>query len=178
MRRFIIPVIIGSMLISVAACNKTESTEGTTAAAVQSEASQQIPNPWSDYADLKEANAAAGTAFVLPDEYKTTSTVYRAMSGDMLEIRTKAGEYDVCFRTRNGNSNEDISGDVNSYSKNAELKCMDIFVRTKSNAESEVVIAYWNDGNADYSISFSSPVPFDFAQEVFTSIIEANTYAY
>lgn len=180
MRKFVITVIIGSMLFVAASCSKTEATDGSEAAAgtVQSETSQRIANPWTEYTDLKEANAAAGTSFVLPDEYRSSSTAYRAIRGDILEIDTVADTLNVCFRVKAGNKLEDISGDVNTYSQLIESRCMGIACYFRSDSTDEAVVAYWNDGNASYSIVFGSAVSISDAQEVMSSLIEANTMAY
>ena len=180
MRKIILLILLVTMVLAFAACNKSNETAAGSgsAASVVSETSMEIPNPWTENKDLKEANANAGTSFALPDEYKTAGTAYRSLKDDILEINTSADNMAVTFRSAKGAKVNDISGDYNTYSNVREMKDHGIPVTIKSNSEGTVSIAIWNDGNANFSVSFANEVPETDAVEVVSSLIEANTMAY
>jgi len=178
MKKIITTMLTMSMLIAFASCSKNDAGKSAESSAVQSQSEVGMANPWTDNKDLKEANANAGTKFVLPDEYKSERTVYRSMAGKMIEIRTYADDAEVMFRSKNGAKAEDISGDYNNYSKVRQIRNNDITVDLKSNTDGKVSLASWNDGNANYCINFASEIAEADAIEVISSIIEANTNAY
>lgn len=66
---------------------------------------QQIPNPWTDYASLDEAEAAAGFDLAIPDAVDGCSEKqFRAMDADgdkMIEVIYASGEDEIA-RIRQG----------------------------------------------------------------------------
>ncbi len=183
MRKIITPVLITALMFLFAACGKTEGTQTSgaadnTAAATQGEATAEIPNPWTENKDLKEANEKTGMNYVLPDEYKSDKTVYRSSDQGIVEIKTTAADISVTFRARKGDSIEDISGIYDANAKKHDIKNHDITVTIQEGADGSVKLAMWNDGNANFSVVFDNEVPESDAVEIISSIIEANTLAY
>lgn len=183
MKKIITPVIITALMFSFAACGKTEGTQTSgasdnTSVATQGEATAEIPNPWTDNKDLREANEKAGMNYVLPDEYKSDKTVYRSSDQGVVEVRTTAANTSATFRARKGSSIEDISGVYDANAKKHDIKNHDINVTIQEGADGSVKLAMWNDGNANFSVVFDKEVPEADAVEVISSIIEANTLAY
>ena len=148
----------------------------TTAAETTEESEMNIPNPWKNLADLDAANACAGTGFIIPAEYSSNVTAYRAMEGEMLEIIMDIDGREVRVRTKNGPF-EDISGDNNPYTNVYVIRSADLEVTCKSNNDTEIALAIWGDDTASYSVSFEN-FENGAAQEIISSIIISNSIMY
>ena len=151
-------------------------TENEAEETTAEETEMNIPNPWKDLADLDQANACAGTDFIIPAEYSRNVTNYRALENEMLEIIFDFDGREVRVRTKIG-SFEDISGDNNPYTNVYEIKSNDVMVTCKSNSDTEVALAIWGDDTASYSVSFENFETGE-AQEMISSIIISNSIMY
>lgn len=106
MRKMMIMILVYLMM---AGCSeKTVTAETTTAT---SEPVLQIGNPWLDYASLKEAEAASGLDFPMPETIADSylAEVFRVMNGELLEVRYRDGEFPVTVRMQAGEG-QDLSG--------------------------------------------------------------------
>ena len=118
-RNIVIAVLAGSML-ALAACGGINSAKAgePEAAAVQS--TVEMPNPWSETADLDEAEKATGVDFdppvdnSLPEGYEFVTYRY---TDKLLETVYKKGEDEIVIRISTQLSGIELNGDYNNYSK-------------------------------------------------------------
>ena len=75
-----------------------------------------IGNPWSDWASMEEAEAAAGFSFDLPEVIagSYTAASFRTLNNELIEIIYRDLDYEICVRKQKGEG-QDISGDYNQY---------------------------------------------------------------
>lgn len=75
-----------------------------------------IGNPWSDWASMEEAEAAAGFSFDLPEVIagSYTASSFRTLNNELIEIIYRDSDYEICVRKQKGEG-QDISGDYNQY---------------------------------------------------------------
>lgn len=126
-----------AMMSGLAACGKNEAADaGQNEAkneAAQNDVSQNeagtvmmIPNPFLDHENLVEAEESAGFGInistLVPD---ATKTVYRSVSGQMIEIIYYKGE-DEILRVRKAAGSDPIDGDYNVYEKEVDVAFTDI----------------------------------------------------
>lgn len=85
-------------------------------AAEETAQTAQIGNPWKEWSTLKEAENAVAFSFGLPEVIAQRYTVseVRTMLDELLEVRYRDGEYEVCVRKQKGEG-QDLSGDYNQY---------------------------------------------------------------
>ena len=87
-------------------------------AAEQEQISQNVAigNPWSDWASMEEAEAAAGFSFDLPEVIagSYTASSFRTLNNELIEIIYRDSDYEICVRKQKGEG-QDISGDYNQY---------------------------------------------------------------
>lgn len=132
-RNIVIAVLAGSML-ALAACGSVNSagTASTEAAAVES--TVEIPNPWSETADLDEAEKATGVDFdppvenSLPEGYEFVTYRY---TDKLLETVYKKGEDEIVIRISTQLSGIELNGDYNNYSKEWEENFKGLTVKCK-----------------------------------------------
>lgn len=98
MKKYLALVLSACMLLAFAACaRQPQPAIGTD--------TQQIPNPWTDYASLDEAEAAAGFDLAIPDAVDGCSEKqFRALDADgdkMIEVIYASGEDEIA-RIRQG----------------------------------------------------------------------------
>ncbi len=189
MRKMIIPVITLTVALIASGCASgdkanesaissedqktvTEQTEEETG-----EGTMNLPNPWSEYVSLDEANQSAGINFMLPDEYKTDGNVYRAISGNMIEILVPTGDNVICIRA-SAATDEDITGDYNNYDYSVDEHIRNVNVSIRGSEMSSIHGASWSDDNLSYSVSFESEATHEDAVDLIASIIIENTEAY
>lgn len=75
-----------------------------------------IGNPWSDWASMEEAEAAAGFSFDLPEVIAGSyiASSFRTLNNELIEIIYRDSDYEICVRKQKGEG-QDISGDYNQY---------------------------------------------------------------
>ena len=107
MKKYLALVLSACVLLAFAACARQPQPAISTD-------TQQIPNPWTDYASLDEAEAAAGFDLAIPDAVDGCSEKqFRALDADgdkMIEVIYASGE-DEIVRIRKAPGAEDITGD-------------------------------------------------------------------
>lgn len=104
--------------LSLAACGSSAKTPEESAAPLESPEENVQPvgmaNPWTEYASLEEAEAAAGFEFPQPKwDVAYDSVTYRVMDG-IIEIIYAQDDGQV-MTLRKGADETDISGDYNDY---------------------------------------------------------------
>ena len=84
--------LLAALLLAFAACARQPQPAISTD-------TQQIPNPWTDYASLDEAEAAAGIDLAIPDAVDGCSEKqFRALDADgdkMIEVICASGEDEI-----------------------------------------------------------------------------------
>ena len=132
------------------------------------EANAQIANPFTDYASLAEAEAAAGFGFAVPDSvdgYPETS--YSVMDGDkLLQIVYSNGSDEITARKAPGAA--DISGDYNQYDEESIIDKTDVAFTVKSNG-GKAFVALWTDDENDYAYSLTDRNGMD--MDAFTTLV-------
>ncbi len=92
MKKYLALVLSACVLLAFAACARQPQPAISTD-------TQQIPNPWTDYASLDEAEAAAGFDLAIPDAVDGCSEKqFRAMDADgdkMIEVIYASGENEI-----------------------------------------------------------------------------------
>ena len=92
MKKYLALVLSACMLLAFTACARQPQPAISTD-------TQQIPNPWTDYASLDEAEAAAGFDLAIPDAVDGCSEKqFRAMDADgdkMIEVIYASGEDEI-----------------------------------------------------------------------------------
>lgn len=179
-KRVITMVVCGAMVLSLAACGGNGSGKNEVKPNVSSEAAAsveeavQIPNPWTECSDMKEAEENTGFSFVIPDAIEGyTITYIQNMDKELIEViyekteDTKESEVeDSSIHLRKGTGTEDISGDCNTYSESNQVAIESYHVTMKGNNDS-VSLATWTDGGFSYAVS----VP-EMSAESVTAIIQ------
>ena len=131
-------------------------------------ANAQIANPFTDYASLAEAEAAAGFGFAVPDSvdgYPETS--YSVMDGGkLLQIVYSAGDDEITARKAPGT--DDISGDYNQYDEETIVDKTDVAFTVKGNG-GKAFVALWTDDENDYSYSLTDRNGMD--MDAFTTLV-------
>lgn len=153
----IIAVILSCLMVSpfFASCGKQEAQSTT------------IGNPWSNWDSMKEAEAAAGFSFDLPEMIADTytATAFRTLNNELIEVIYRDKDYEIRVRKQKGEG-QDISGDYNTYDTCTEESINGGIVTTYHNSGSNAVkqlISYqgfswsftssngfWGDSNADF----------------------------
>ena len=149
-----------------------ENASDAEANASETEANTQIANPFTDYASLAEAEAAAGYGFAVPDSvdgYPETS--YSVMNGDggkLLQIIYSAGDDEITVRKAPGADAGDISGDYNQYEEETIVDKTDVAFTVKSNG-GKAFVALWTDDENDYAYSLTDRNGMD--MDAFTTLV-------
>ena len=111
-----------------------------------------MPNPFTDFDTLAEAEAQTGFDITLPDAIDSSDKrIYRAMNDEMLEVIYVNGE-DETGRVRKARGSEDISGDYNDYAETETMSVGGIDVLLKGDA-GLVKLAVWTNDGYTYSVS-------------------------
>lgn len=167
-------VLTAAMLLSLAACStaaKTDRADQTPAAEQTQTETVQIPNPWTEYASLDEAEKAAGVDCTIPDAIGGCSgTSFRVLDSDgetMLEVIYADGETEIA-RIRKAPGADDISGDYNTYDAQ-DVAVGDVTVTMKS-ADGLVKLAIWQDGGYTYAVSVEAGLSADAMAELVSQI--------
>lgn len=128
-RRILGCALAAALALTAGACAKSGAVTAQTAAEEaaawstgdEEENSPQLPNPWTEYDTLEEAEKAAGFSVDVPAAQEGyAQAAYRVMDG-ILEVETQDAEGNRLIlrkgdRAKMGKE-KDISGDCNSYSE-------------------------------------------------------------
>ena len=189
MKKIITLFVTAGMLFTMASCTAQvdETTDPVKDTEVEiaddnigeteEENGMNIPNPWSTFDTLDGAVESSGINLMIPDEYKSQVTAYKAIAGEMIEVRIDIDGKTVVFRATNVTT-DDISGDYNDYQIVSENRCRDIPVTYKSNDSSIANLATWSDETYSYCVDCSEGIPFESAVDLVSSLILENTGAY
>ena len=144
MKRLFAVIMMLLTILSLAACgSSTDSGEPDIIG---------MPNPFTDFDTLAEAEAQTGFDITLPDAIGSSDKrIYRAMNDEMLEVIYVNGE-DETGRVRKARGSEDISGDYNDYAETETVSVGGIDVLLKGDAGLVKLAVWTNDGYA-YSVS-------------------------
>ena len=182
MRKIIVLLLTCSMLLSLAACSKSEAGSAASGSSDVGQTSGEqgvgIPNPWTEQSDMAAANKACGMNVVYPDELKSADTVVRTMDNKMIEVTGMVCDTTLTFRAQKGDKLEDISGDYNNYSVTTEQRFAGFPVYSRSNSKDTANVVYWNDGTNNYCLIFGSEVDLVSVNNVLEPIITENSLAY
>ena len=165
MKKYLALVLSACMLQAFAACARQPQPAISTD-------TQQIPNPWTNYASLDEAEAAAGFDLAIPDAVDGCSEKqFRAMDADgdkLIEVIYASGENEIA-RIRKAPGAEDISGDCNAYAEQTELTSGDAAVTMKG-ADGLVQLAIWQADGYTYAVSVENGLTADAMAELVTQV--------
>ena len=119
-----------------------------------------MPNPFTDFDTLAEAEKQTGFYITLPDAIGSSDNkIYRAMNNEMLEVIYVNGE-DETGRVRKARGSEDISGDYNEYAETETVSVGGLDVLLKGDA-GLVKLAVWTNDGYTYSVSAEAGLPAD-----------------
>ena len=115
----------------------------------------QIPTPWTEYASLAEAQAAAGFDLTLPaqpDGY--TQADFQVLAGDetILQAAFRTEDDQLQLSIRKAPGTDDISGNYNVYSVDETVTVDGTDVTVKGN-EDGYHLAIWTANGYTYAIS-------------------------
>lgn len=117
----------------------------------------EVPNPFTDCADIAEAEKLAGFEMTLPEGIEAKSIAYRAIEGDMIEVIYFSGESSESeiMRFRKAKGTDDISGDYNKYTEESSIESESLHIDTRGK-DGMVYAAVWNDNGYAYSMTFEN----------------------
>lgn len=165
MKKMVLTASALCMAVSLAACSsKSEEAEATaaattapTASAAATEETIGMPNPWTDYETLEEAEAAVGFDVTLPPEkdmypnieYRVDAEegiieVYCYNAEDQLTVRKAAGVVD------------NLSGVYEEY--DAHMLDMDSGATLDGPEDDKYNVAQWSNDEYSYSIYVTVPL--------------------
>lgn len=146
-----------ALALSLTACggnaNNSSASQDNTSGSISE--NTQIPSPWTEYASLAEAQAAAGFDLTLPAlSADLTQTVFQVLAGDetilQASFRTEDDQHQLSIRKAPGT--DDISGDYNVYSVDETVTVDGTDVTVKGN-EDGYHLAIWTANGYTYAIS-------------------------
>lgn len=110
----------------------------------------QIPNPFTDYQTVEEAQKALSfTAKVpdsLPDSYQFDAV--QLLGNDFIQVFYKSGDHEILYRMAKGD--EDISGDYNVYTDVKTVKAGDVSVTVRKGEHTTGAV--WTDRGYSFSV--------------------------
>lgn len=131
----------------------------------------QMANPWSDHDSLSQAETAVGFSLEMPETvggvYK--ATLFRTLSGQLLEVVYTDGDYKVTVRKQEGEG-QDISGDYTDYRTIHETVYDDGTVTAKT--DGTAVLMLIDHGGYSYSLYAPNGYPGDSAEDFRIAIFE------
>lgn len=150
MKKFIAFALSAVMALSLAACGAAEKKE---------ENAVQPPNPFTEYASMEEAAAAAGFDMSVPDTVdgstQRTIQVLGTAENPMIEVIYHCGEGEAdAIHIRKAQGSEDISGDYTDYAEENTSTVGEIQVTMKG-TDGQVSLATWPQNAYTYSIGVS-----------------------
>ncbi len=143
MKRLFAVIMMLLTILPLAACGSTDNDEPDIIG---------MPNPFTDFDTLAEAEAQTGFDITLPDAIGSSNNkIYRAMNYEMLEVIYMKG-VDETGRIRKARGSEDISGDYNEYAETETVSVGNLDVLFKGDA-GLVKLAVWTNDGFTYSVS-------------------------
>lgn len=119
-------------------------------------ASVQIPNPFVDYATLKEAISAVGFDFAVPEAVDAyPEKVIQVMDGELIQVIYLNGDERLFVRKAAGS--DDISGDYNVYSESQTVQIGDYEV-TLEGENGKIHLAKWTKNGYTYAVMPDAPM--------------------
>lgn len=136
-----------------------------------------MPNPWSEYDSLADAENAAGINVSVPEEIAGgTADAYRVLDtaehGFIEIIYADKADGDETARVRKAGDTEeaDISGDYNTYAYSAELDADGVKISVRGDADDTIKLAVWQNDGSSYALSFENGVSGDELSEAVKGI--------
>ena len=156
MKKIFMAALCSLVLTFSAACGASSSSQAQT-----DTNGMQIPDPFTEYASLEDAQRDAGFDITLPETVAgSDSCVYRVLqdeeNGSMLEVIYQSSGQET-GRIRKAEGSGDISGDYNEYDevKQENEGGMDV---TLSGGSDGYVLAVWENDDCTYAISLREGV--------------------
>ena len=161
MKRLFAVIMMLLTILSLAACgNSTDSDKPDIIG---------MPNPFTDFDTLAEAEAQTGFDITLPDAIGSSDKrIYRAMNDEMLEVIYMNGE-DETGRVRKARGSENISGDYNEYAETETVSVGGVDVLLKGDA-GLVKLAVWTNNGYAYSVSSEAGLTADEMTELVSAV--------
>ena len=112
----------------------------------------QIPNPFTEYKTIEEAEKAAGFSLALPAEWmnELKEPTIRVSNDGLLELIFQLDDEEI--RIRKAKTHEDISGDYTKYAVEKQVDLASLSITLKGDADL-IHTAIWQDGEYSYAIS-------------------------
>ena len=158
--KIILTLACMAMVVSIAACGNTSkkgNTEISSDTSISKEDTKneniQIPNPWVDCKNMKEAEKIAGFSYEIPekiDDY--TDISIQVLDEDMIQVVYQKDEESITLRK--GRGSDDVSGNYSEYDESKEITVGDYQVTEKGN-DGNVMLATWTSGDYSYSVDTS-----------------------
>ncbi|MCR5059513.1 MAG: hypothetical protein K6A80_00620 [Saccharofermentans sp.] len=190
MKKIITLFVTAGMLFTMASCTaqvdetadpvketELETAENNNPGETEEEAGMRIPNPWSTFDTLDGAVESSGINLLIPDEFKSQVTAYRAIAGDMIEVRIALDGKEITVRATDVTA-DDISGDYNTYPVEFVQDIQDLSVAFRATDDSTVNVASWADETYSYCLISTEGISKALASDVVSSLIMENTNAY
>lgn len=189
MKKIITLFVTAGMLFTMASCTAQvdETTDPVKDTEVEiaddnigeteEENGMNIPNPWSTFDTLDGAVESSGINLLIPDEYKSQVTAYKAIAGEMIEVRIDIDGKTVVVRATDVTA-DDISGDYNTYPVEFVQNIQDLSVAFRATDDSTVNVASWADETYSYCLISTEGISKALASDVVSSLIMENTNAY
>lgn len=130
-----------------------------------------MPNPWTDYDSLDEAEKAAGFTVAVPekiDGFDEVSYRYCKDTG-LLEVIFNKGDSEIRFRKALGS--DDVSGDYTLYPEVSTLNIDGSSVITKG-SDGKIQLAVWNGNGYTYSVTNTDGLSRDVISEYITEMTD------
>lgn len=145
-----------ALAISLTACGgnaNSSASQNNTSGSISE--NTQIPNPWTEYASLAEAQAAAGFDLTLPAlSADFTQSAFQVLPGEetILQVNFWTEDDARQLNIRKAPGAQDISGDYNTYSVDETVSVDGVDVTVKGN-EDGYHLAIWTANGYTYAIS-------------------------
>ena len=141
--------------LGIVACTGQNATPTETEGSASLGGMMQVANPWSEYATIDEAAAAAGFDMTVPDSIDGYDrTLIQAMENDMLEVRFTAGDEEINIRKSIDAYDGDNSGVYGEYTKDAaQVNGTDVTVSSEGDL---AYIVTWTKDGYSYSVYASA----------------------
>lgn len=156
MKRFLTLLFSTLLIFSAVGCNT-----GTDPGVPYPEA--EMPNPFTEFQELSEAEQFAGFLIALPESIDGYPIQYiQAEQGNLIQVlyldKQTEDEGAQVITIRKALGSEDISGDYTEYAHTDTLLLDDLIITTKGDGE-HVSVATWTSGDYSYSITTDEPMP-------------------
>ncbi|MDO4284957.1 MAG: hypothetical protein Q4C60_06430 [Eubacteriales bacterium] len=159
-----IVALVVFLAVGMTACGQEDSPgqrtqTGEAQSAEAQTGGEQIANPFTDCADLQEAEEIAGFSITIPEKLSAdyTELTYRAIEGELIEVIYRQPGQEDEIRIRKAIGEGDISGDYREYgiveTAEEESSGAQVTMKGEDKESEERQAAIWeNDGYA-YSLT-------------------------